>query len=80
MRFRLRVTRDNGSIGIEEVEASNFQEAKDIMLAEPDVIDATSATSNETVSMPGASSNGGMNGTIDQYVGTEQDVKDIIGF
>jgi hypothetical protein len=77
MKYNLRVTREGGSVANEQVEASSYQEARDMMLAEPDVIDATLAT---TGAGRVAGSNGGMDGAIDQYVGTEQDVKDLIGF
>jgi len=79
VKYKLRVTKEDGSIDFREVEANSFQEAKDIMMGEPDVIDAAPAkmVGSSNGSQPSGS---GMQDTIDQFVGTEQDVSDIIGF
>lgn len=50
MRYKLRVTREDGSVQDEEVEAANYAEAKEMLLSEPDVIDATIAKIGEASS------------------------------
>jgi len=81
MRFKLRVTKDDGSSEFIDIDANSYQEAKDIAMSEPDVIDVAPARMvSSGLSAPQQSESAGMKEAIDQYVGTQQDVNDIVGF
>lgn len=79
MRYKLRVTKEDGSDEFIDIDANSYQEAKDIAMGEPDVIDVAPArmVSSGLSAMPSPSDS--IQEGVDQYVGTEQDVKDIIG-
>jgi len=83
MRYKLRVTKEDGSNEFVDIDANSYQEAKDIAMGEPDVIDVAPArqvSSSYGSSTPQQSESAGMKEAIDQYVGTQQDVNDIVGF
>ena len=80
MRYKLRVTKEDGTIDLREVEAPSFSEAKDMLMGEPDVIDVVpaKAASIGSQAITGNSDNN-LQPAIDQYVGTDKDVRDMIG-
>jgi len=82
MRYRLRVTKEDGSSEFVDIDASNYGEAKDIAMGEPDVIDVAPArqVGSSFGNVPPQSESAGMKEAIDQYVGTQKDVDDIVGF
>lgn len=81
MKYKLRVTKEDGGSEFVDIDANGYQEAKDIAMSEPDVIDVAPAkqVSSSFGSTPRQSESAGMQGAIDQYVGTQQDVNDIVG-
>jgi len=81
MRYKLRVTKDDGSSEFVDIDANSYGEAKDIAMGEPDVIDVAPAKMvGSNFGAPQQSESRGMKEAIDQYVGTQQDVNDIVGF
>jgi len=81
MRYKLRVTKEDGSNEFVDIDANSYQEAKDIAMSEPDVIDVAPARMvSSGLGAPRQSESAGMKEAIDQYVGTQQDVNDIVGF
>jgi len=81
MRYKLRVTKEDGSSEFVDIDAMSYGEAKDIAMSEPDVIDV--APARQISIGPGASPQSeseGMDDAIEQYVGSQQDVEDIVGF
>ena len=75
MRYRLLVTKEDGTKEPREIEALNLTEAKDEIMGEPEVVDVQpiKPSSTRSISTPA------MQSAIDQYVGTNDDITDVIG-